>query len=442
MAILVKNADYLITMDKKRRVLRRASLYLEGHKIKEVDSKRKRADRIIDASGMIVMPGLINCHHHLFQSLFRNLPYLQNQRIDRWLAAMTVISHEITPVASYWSSLTAMAELLLSGCTTTADFFYISLENEEEVLKAIMRAAEKIGVRLHLYQEKEAMIEKYHQPKRFSMFRLGLEICTPLSKPKEDFKKMLHLARKYKVNLQIHLSESEFENNYCQKKFGKRPMAYLQSLGWKGPNVSYVHCLYLNQREFGVLSRSKTSVVHCPISNARGEKIAPITEMLERGIKVGIGVDGSAGNDSGNMLEEMRWARTLQGAREGFTYLKPSQVLEMGTVGGAKVLNRDDVGSLEEGKAADIAIFNPKNKIGHAGAVCDPVGSLIASQAIPAEYVIVNGKMVVEKGDLQTIELQEIIDRQNKIAQEIIKRAEEKTGWPLSKIQWIKAITD
>ena len=237
-----------------------------------------------------------------------------------------------------------------------------------------------------------------------------------------DFEKIAKLARRYGVNLQIHVAESEFENDYCLKKFGKRPVAFLQSIGWKGSSVSYVHCIYLNKEEIKVLAKSKSNVVHCPISNARGEGIAPITELLEKGVNIGIGVDGSASNDSSNILEEMRWARILQGARKGFTYLKPSEVLEIGTLGGAKALNRDDIGSIEEGKAADIAIFDTRRKISHAGAVCDPVGSLIASQAIPAEYVVVNGKVVVENGIIKTIDLVDVIQQQNKWAKQIIKK--------------------
>lgn len=432
-SILIRNADYLVTMNKKRQILRHASLYIEGREIKEVDSKRERAERIIDASGMIVLPGFINCHHHMFQSLFRNLPYLQNLEIDNWITSMIAISQEITPEASYWSAMTAMAELLLSGCTTNADFFYISPKNKKKVIEAIIKAAEDIGMRLHLYQENEGMVAKYQQPEKFAMLHLGLGICAPFTRPKRDFEKMARLARKYGVNLQVHVAESKFE---------KRPVFYLESLGWMGPDVSYVHCIYVDREEIKNLAQSKTNVVHCPISNARGESIAPVTEMIKEGVNIGIGVDGSAGNDSSNILEEMRWARTLQGARKGFTYLKPSEVLEMGTIGGAKVLNRDDIGSLEPGKAADVVIFETRNKISHAGAVCDPVGSLIASQAIPVEHVIVNGKTVVEGGELKTIDLQKIIDHQNRLAREIIKTAEEKTSLPLSEVQWTKAIKD
>lgn len=439
-SILIKNAEYLVTMNKKREILRNVSCLIENQQIKEIPTRKNQADKIIDASGMIVLPGFINCHHHMFQSLFRNVPYLQNQRIDRWITGMMAMGQEVTPEASYWCAMTTIAELLLSGCTTTADFFYISPENKEEILEMIIKAAEDIGMRLHLYQENEALIEKYHQSGRFSMLRIGLGICAPFTKPKRNFEKIAKLARRYGVNLQIHVAESEFEVSFCQEKFGKRPVFYLQSLGWKGPDVSYVHCIYLNKEEIKIFAQSKTNVVHCPISNARGEGIAPITEMLEQGINVGIGVDGSAGSDSSNVLEEMRWARTLQGARPGFTYLKPSEVLEMGTIGGVKVLGRNDIGSIEAGKAADIAVFDPRNKISHAGAVCDPVGSLITSQAIPAEYVIVNGKIVVEKGILKTVDLNDIVRRQNKYARETVEKAERKTGKPLSKIIWKKAI--
>ena len=457
-SILIKNADYLVTMDKKCRILRNASVYINGPEIKEVDSKRKKAEKIVDASGMIVLPGFINCHHHMFQSLFRNVPFLQNQRIDKWVAVMCAMAREMTPEASYYSALTNMVELLLSGCTTTADFFYVFPKRAKGLLRSkndgvslfeeTIRAAKDIGIRFHPFRgsmtlsqkdgalfdddvvqnidqilaHSENIIKRYHDNKKFSMLKIGLGACTPFTNTKEDLIVIGKLAKKYGADLQIHVAESEFENDYCLKKFGKRPVAFLQSIGWKGSSVSYVHCIYLNKEEIKVLAKSKSNVVHCPISNARGEGIAPITELLEKGVNIGIGVDGSAGNDSSNILEEMRWARILQGARKGFTYLKPSEVLEIGTLGGAKALNRDDIGSIEEGKAADIAIFDTRRKISHAGAVCDPVGSLIASQAIPAEYVVVNGKVVVENGIIKTIDLVDVIQQQNKWAKQIIKK--------------------
>ncbi len=465
-SLLIKNADYLITMDAKRRILRNASVYIEGPEIKELNSRKKKADKIIDASGMIVLPGFINTHHHMFQSLFRNVPYQQNQRIDKWIAAMTAMIKELTPEASYYASLINMAELLLSGCTTTSDFFYIFPKGKKEIFEATIKAAKNIGIRFHPYRgnmtlskkdgalfddsvvqslevilkHSEKVVRKFHDENKFSMIKIGLGPCTPFTNSKKDFIEIAKLARKYKVNLQTHVAESEFENGYCQENFGKRPVSYLQSIGWKGSDVSYVHCIYLNKEEVKVLSRSKTTLVHCPISNARGEAIAPITEMIKEEVSVGIGVDGSASNDSSNILEEMRWARTIQGARENFTYLKPSQVLEMGALGGAKVLNRTDLGSIEKGKAADIAIFETKDKIAHAGATCDPAGSLIASQAIPAEYVIVNGKIVVDREKLKTSDLNRIINQQNKYSRKIIKAVEKGTRIPLSKVVWEKAI--
>jgi cytosine/adenosine deaminase-related metal-dependent hydrolase len=464
--ILIKNADYVVTMNKKREILRRISVLIEGNQIVEVGTKRTKADRVINAFGMIVLPGFINCHHHMFQSLFRNVPYQQNQKIDKWIVAMCAMTREITEEASYYAAATNMIELLLSGCTTTTDFFYIFPKGRKGIFEATIKAAQDTGIRFHPYRgsmtlskkdgalfdndvvqsteeilgHSEEMIKKYHDEGKFSMIKIGLGICAPFTNTREDFVAIVKLAKKYGANLQIHVGESEFENNYCLKKFGKRPIAFLHDIDWQGSKVSYVHCLYLKKEEIKILASSATKVVHCPISNARGESIAPITEMLVEEVDVGIGVDGSAGNDSSNILEEMRWARTLQGAREGFTYLKPSEVLEIGTIGGAKVLGRQDIGRIEVGKAADVAIFKTDDQISYAGAVCDPVGSLIASQAIPAEYVIVNGKIVVEKKELKTVDLNKIIQRQNKYARKMVTLAEQKTGKPLSKIIWQKAI--
>jgi cytosine/adenosine deaminase-related metal-dependent hydrolase len=462
-SILIKNADYIVTMDSERRILRNESIYIEGNRIVEVGSREKSAERVIDAKGMIVLPGFVNTHHHMFQSLFRNVPFLQNKPIDVWIETMCEMSRELTEEAAYFSALTSMIELLLSGCTTSVDFLYI-FPKGKEIFQQTIKAARDVGIRFHpvrgnislgqskngiapddliedekeILKESKRVIKLYHDPSRFSLTRVGLGPCTLFTSEREVFEGIRDLAREENVQMHTHLSESQWEVEYCIKNFGMRPAEYMKAIQWVGNDVVFAHCIHVDEKEIKIISETKTGVSHCPISNARGSGIAPVTEMLGQKVRIGIGVDGAASNDSSNMLEEMRWARTLQGARPGFTYLKPSQVLEMGTLGGALVLNRDDIGSIEKNKAADIAVFDVKH-IGFAGAVHDPIGSLIASQAINAKYVLVDGKIIVEDGKLVTVDAEEVIQKQNELAKEIVQKAEKETGKPLSKVEWVRA---
>jgi len=442
--ILIKDAEYIITMDKKQTILRNASLFIEGSEIREIPSQHTSADTIIDAKGMIVIPGLINCHHHMFQCGLRGLPELQNQTIDRWIAIVCDYTKKINETTMYYAALANMAELLLYGCTTTTDMHYLFPKGTQGLFESSIRAAKDIGIRFHPFRgsmslskkdgqsfpddvvetseeimmRSEYMIKTYHDASRLSMLRIGLAPCTLFSSSSEDYVYAAQLAKTYDVNLQTHVSESAFEDSYAMDTYGKRPLEYLQSLGWTGAHVSFVHGVNFNDDDIQALKKSKSTLVHCPISNARkpvgSAGIAPVTEMLSKGIPVGIGVDGSAGNDSSNVLEELRWARTLQGVREKTTYLKPMPTLAIGTIEGAKTLRWDDaLGSLEEGKAADIAMFTLHNDIEHVGAN-DPITALLACQARRAETVIVNGTVVVEKSMLISFDEKYIIDQWKK----------------------------
>ena len=464
-SVLIKNADYVVTMDETRRILRNESIYIEGNRIVEVGSKEKRAEKVIDAKGLIVLPGFINAHHHMFQSLFRNIPFLQNQPIDVWIETMCEMSRELTEEATYFSSITSMIELLLSGCTTSVDFLYVFPKRNKKIFYQTVKAAMDVGIRFNpirgsvnlgkskngiipddvaedekkTLRECKRMIKLYHDPSEFSLIRVGLGPCTIFTSNKEVFEGVRDLARDENVQMHTHISESKWEVEYCKKNYGMSPVEYMKSIEWVGRDVVFVHCINVDEREIKMISETQTGVCHCPISNARGGGIAPITEMLAEKVRIGIGVDGPAGNDSSNMIEEMRWARTLQGARAGFTYLKPSQVLEMGTLGGAMILNRNDIGSIEENKAADIVMFDTRHRISFAGAIHDPVGSLIASQAIEVKYVLVDGKVVVEDGKVMTVDIEKVIQKQNELAKEIVLKAEAKTSKPLTKIEWVRA---
>ncbi len=443
-SILIKNADYIVTMDLSDRVLREASIFIEGSRIQEVDSKKTRADTIIDGRGKIVLPGFVNCHHHMFQCGLRGKPELQNQKIDKWIAIVCDYTAAMDEELMYYSSLANMAELLLYGCTTTTDMLYIFPKGKKNFFAATIRAAHDIGIRFHPYRgsmslskkdgalfpdaivqdseaialETENLIKKYHDDSDASMLRIGIAPCTIFTNTKEDFENAASLSKKYNVNLQTHLSESEFENEYSINKFKKRPYQYLSDLGWQGERVSFTHCIHVNTDEISTMSATKTNVVHCPISNARkpiGESgVAPIWEMLDAKLNVGVGVDGSAGNDSSNMLEELRWVRTIQGTRKVSTYLKPDVVFRMGTMNGAKLLDWDKIiGSIEVGKTADLGIFQ-LNSIESSGFM-DPITALISTQTRRAETVIINGRTVVDNKHLTTMSEQHIVQNIRKI---------------------------
>jgi len=431
-SILIKNADYLVSLDKAGRVLRKTSILIEGNKISQVGTKINKADKVIDASGKIVLPGFINMHHHLFQAFMRHLNGLQNQPIDKWIGKVTFLAKKMTPEAHYWAAIVNLAELILSGCTTTTDFLYVFPKQYDsgQLFEATIRATNDLGMRFHPFRgsmslskkdkalfaddvvestEKiivntEAVIKRWHQKERGGMVKVGIAPCTVFTNSSEDYEQAASLAKKYKVNLQTHLSETSYEQDYVREKFHTTPLEYLQKLGWDDSRVSWVHGIELGKEEIKLIKKHNQSVCHCPISNARsaiGQKgIAPIWEMLKLGVNIAIGTDGSAGNDSSNILEEMRWARTLQGIRPEATYLKPMDVFYMATMGGAKALRWDDMlGSIEAGKCADIVIFNLNDSISHVGA-WDKVGSLISCQAKRADTVIINGRVVVANGQL------------------------------------------
>lgn len=468
-SLLIKNADYLVTMDKDRRILRHSSLYLEGPQIMEVDSPRKKADRVIDASGMVILPGFINTHLHIPQVFHRHCPAQQNQPIEQWIKITTSINQELDEEAAYHGALICFAELMLSGTTTTLDFFYPFPKGKKRLIEATVRAAKDIGIRFTsirgsmslskkdgaLYDEdvveesgeiidkSEDFIKHYHDNTEFSMVRVGIGPCLPWASTKNDYQLAVKLARKYKkVILQTHLAESVWENDFIREKYKVSPFKLMENCGFVGPNVSFVHANIGQENDWMILAKTKTNIVICPVCNTRnaadGNGVPPVSQLLKKKINISLGCDGAASNDSQNFLEELRFFRTVTPGREGlfygdktlknqakFTYYHPLFVYERATLGGAKTLNRDDIGSLEKGKAADLAIFNLKNKLSHAG-VLNQWGSLISCQAIKPNYLVINGKVVVEQENIKSINLKEVLTKFQKIQQRIIKTTQKR----------------
>ncbi len=444
--LLLRDATLLVTMDEKRREIRGGSILIEGNRIVAVGPTSEvpqEADRVIDARGKMILPGLVNTHHHLYQTLTRCLPATQNAPLFDWLKTLYPIWANLTPERVYVSALVGLAELLLSGCTTSLDHLYIfphKVRLEDEIW-----AARELGIRFHpcrgsmslgesegglppdeVVEDEEAIladcqrvIEGYHDAEPYSMCRVVIAPCSPFSVSADLMRSSAQLARSYGVRLHTHVAETLDEEEFCLERYGCRPVQYAADLGWVGEDVSYAHGIYLNDEEIGLLAETGTGVAHCPTSNMLlGSGIAPVRKMLREGVKVGLAVDGSASNDSSHMLAEARMALLLQRVKEGPQALGAREVLEMATLGGAQLLGREDIGSLEVGKAADLMAIDV-NRLEYAGAG-DLVAAAVFCAPAKVDFSMVDGRLVVKKGRLTTMDMEPIIARHNEIAREML----------------------
>ena len=448
--LLLKHATLLITMDEKRRRIGQGGLLVRDNIIEMVGPSSElpqEADRVIDASGMVVLPGLVNTHHHLYQTLTRALPAVQDVELFDWLVALYPIWAELSAEAVYVSAQIGLAELILSGCTTTNDHLYIY--PNDVTLEAEIHAAQELGIRFHpcrgsmslgkskgglppdrvVQSEEEIMadcqrvVDTYHDPDPYSMCRIVIAPCSPFSVTEELMRQSAVWARQQGLTLHTHVAETLDEEEFCLRKVGLRPVEYMQKLGWVGEDVWYAHAIYLSEEEIDLLAETGTGVAHCPNSNMRlGSGIAPIREMLDKGVKVSLAVDGSASNDASHMLTEARIAMLLQRVQKGAGALSAQEALEMATLGGATVLGRDDIGSLSPGKAADFIAIN-LDRLEYAGAGHDPLGALLFCHPVNVDLSVINGQVVVEKGYIVGFDLERAIARQNEISQEMLKRA-------------------
>ncbi len=450
--LLVKNARLIATFDDKMSRLENADIYAEGPQIKAIGKHLEReADTVIDASGKVVIPGLINTHHHLYQTLTRCLPQVQDAKLFDWLTYLYEIWRGLTPEAVYWSALGALGELLLTGCTTTSDQLYLFPKAQPETLiDEEIRAAHDIGIRFHptrgsmslgktkgglppddvvqteetILVDSERLINKYHDPAPFAMCRIALAPCSPFSVTPELMKETAALARRRDVLLHTHLAETLDENDYCLQTVGMRPLEYMESLGWLGEDVWFAHCVHLSEDEIKLMAETKTGVAHCPTSNMRlGSGVAPIPEMISAGVPVSLAVDGSASNDTSDMLAEVRQCMLLQRVSKGVAAMSAEAALRLATRGGAAVLRRSDIGSLEVGKAADMAIFD-LNRLDYAGALHDPLAALIfCGFSHRADTVVVNGEVIVQGGKIVRVDENRIIEEMNRHAELMFKAA-------------------
>ncbi len=470
--LLVKHA-YLVTMDDHRREFADGGLFIRDGFIEQVgpsDSLPQTADEVLDLRGHILLPGLVNTHHHFYQTLTRVVPAAQDANLFNWLKTLYPIWARLTPEAIRVSTQTALTELALSGCTTASDHLYLfpnGAKLDDEIL-----AAREVGLRLHasrgsmslsekdgglppdsvvddeetILRDSQRLIETYHDPNPGSFTQIVLAPCSPFSVTGDLMRESAALAREYGVHLHTHLAETEDEEQFCLEKFGHRPVGYMEELGWVAEDVWFAHSVWVNQEEIGLYARRGAGVAHCPTSNMRlASGIAPIKEYLAAGVKVGLGVDGSASNDGSHLLAEVRQAMLLARVREGITgfsrtpapaptpgpspaggggerkggLMTAREALWLGTRGGAAVLGRSDIGSLAPGKCADFFAID-LNRLEYAGAGHDPVAAIVFDQPVRVDYTVVGGKFVVRQRRMVTVDEAALVRRHNRIAARLV----------------------
>ena len=440
--ILIRKADFVVTMDAGRRELAGADVLLRGGVVAAVGHGLACDGEVIEARGCVVTPGLVNTHHHLFQSLTRAVPGGQDALLFGWLKVLYPIWARFGPEEMFVSAQVRLAELALSGCSMSSDHLYLFPNGAR--LDDTIAAAGEVGLRFHPTRgamsigetagglppdalvEREAdivadcirVVDRFHDAAEGAMLRVGIAPCSPFTVSRDLMREAALLARDKGVMLHTHLAENDEDVAWSLAKFGCRPGQYAEDLGWTGEDVWHAHCVKLNGDEIGLFARSGTGVAHCPCSNCRlGSGIAPVRAMRDAGVKVGLGVDGSASSDAGNLAAEARQAMLLQRVARGADAMSAREALEMATLGGARVLGRGDCGSLEVGKRADLAIWDVSG-IEAAGS-WDPVALLLAGP-VRVRDLLVEGRFVVKAGQMVTIDLASVVARQNLLARRLM----------------------
>jgi cytosine/adenosine deaminase-related metal-dependent hydrolase len=445
--LLVRHARLLVTMDAQRREIADGAVFMRGPVVEAVGPTGElpaTADEVIDADDQIVIPGLVNTHHHMFQTLTRAVRPAQDVELFGWLRMLYPIWARLTPEMAFVSTQIACAELMLSGCTTSSDHLYLFPNGCR--LDDTLQAAAEIGLRFHaargamsvgesagglppdsvvegeaaILRDTQRLIETWHDPQRHAMQRIVVAPCSPFSVSRELMRDAALLAREHGVSLHTHLAENDNDIAYTREKFGCTPAEYAEALGWVGPDVWHAHCVKLDDAGIALFARTGTGVAHCPGSNMRlGSGVAPIRAMRDAGVPVAIAVDGSASNDSGHLLAEMRLGLLLQRGNFGAEAMSAREMLEIATIGGARVLGRDDIGALAPGMAADLVTL-PLDDIGLAGALHDPLAALLFCHVPRVRHVVVNGKLRVRDGQLTGVELPLLVERHNRLAAQLV----------------------
>ena len=498
--LLLRNATVVATMDDARREIADGGVFIRGHAIEAVGSTAdlpREADETIDCRGKVLLPGLVNTHHHFFQTLTRAVPAAQDAELFGWLRTLYPIWSRLTPEMLNVSAQVAMAELMLSGCTTASDHLYLFPNGGR--LDDTIEAAQALGLRFHacrgamsvgesagglppdalveredaILRDTRRVIETWHDARPLAMLRIAAAPCSPFSVSENLMRETAALAAAYRVGLHTHLAESDNDVAYSREQFGCTPAEYAERAGWTGPHVWHAHCVKLDAHGIELFARTGTGVAHCPSSNMRlASGIAPVRQMLDAGVPVGLGVDGSASNDSSHLLAEARQALLLQRVGAGPAVPEPSssmgaarpappggraprggpaaldfspsmgaarpappggraprggpaaltarEALELATRGGARVLGRDDVGRLAPGMAADVVAFD-LDDIGFAGAGHDPLAALVFCAPVRAVLSVINGRVVIRDGVLTTVEVPQLAQRQRTLARTLMR---------------------
>jgi cytosine/adenosine deaminase-related metal-dependent hydrolase len=447
--LLVRHATLLATMDDSDTRWPDGGLYIEDNVIRQVGPTGQlpqQADRIIDATERIILPGLINTHHHFYQTLTRNLPAAQDATLFNWLRTLYPIWANLTPEAIAVSTKIALAELMLSGCTTTSDHTYIWPNGAR--LDDQIQAAQEMGCRFHaargsmsvgeskgglppdsvvedeeaILRDSQRVIEQYHDAARYAMVRIVLAPCSPFSVSPELMRQSVALARSYGIHSHTHLAETRDETTYCLATFGRTPVELAEDLGWVGQDVWHAHMVHPSEPEIMLLGATKTGVAHCPTSNMRlASGIAPLGKLRHVGVRVGLGVDGSASNDGSHLLVEARQSLLLQRVQGDPAALTAHEALWLATRGGAAVLGRDDIGYLAPGMAADFIGYRLDTLSLAGGAVHDPLAALIFCQPSTVDFSVINGRLQVWDGTLVSAELPPLIERHNTLARALAR---------------------
>jgi 8-oxoguanine deaminase len=456
--LLIKHA-YIVTMDDHQREIPDGGLFVRDGFIEQVGPTSElpnEADEVLNLDGHVLLPGLVNTHHHFYQTLTRVIPPAQDANLFNWLTTLYPIWARLRPDDIFISTQTALTELALSGCTTASDHLYLFPNGSK--LDDEIAAAREVGVRLqasrgsmslgqsqgglppdsvvdseeHILKDSQRLIETYHDPKPGAMTQIVLAPCSPFSVTSELMRESAKLARQYGVHLHTHLAETEDEEQFCLQRFGHRPVGYMQEVDWVGEDVWFAHAVWVNDEEIGVFARHNCGVAHCPTSNMRlASGIAPIKKYRTAGVNVGLGVDGSASNDGSHLLAEARQAMLLARVKEGITGFSLSndpnrvlmtarEALYLGTRGGAAVLGRNDIGSLEAGKCADFFSVN-LNRIEYAGgAVHDPVSAIVFCQPVRVDFTVVAGRFVIREGSVVTLDEGRLVEKHNQAAKRLL----------------------
>ncbi len=461
--LLIEQAEVLVTMNAERDEIAQGSMLVKDNEIIHIDDhsamqaylqqQQITADEVINAAGCVVMPGLVNCHHHLYQTLTRTLGTAAGLSLFDWLKTLYPIWGQMDAESVYVSAKLGLVELILSGATTVADHLYL-FPNGSRLDDEIAAAAE-LGVRFHptrgsmslgeskgglppdsvcdseeyILKDSQRVIEAFHDTEKFSMCRVGLAPCSPFSVTADLMRQSAEMARSYqKVNLHTHLAETIDENRFCLDMFGMRPLEYMDSLGWLGDDVWFAHMVHPDDDEIDTLAHSCTGVCHCPSSNMiLASGIAPIRQMVDKKVRVGLGVDGSASNDGNHLLGEARQAMLLQrvgwpGFESNAARFSAREALELATLGGARVLQRDDIGSLEPGKAADFVAFR-MDDLYHAGGQSDLVASLLTCAPASVWLSVINGKIIVRDHELLGVDIEGLVIKHNQLAHRLLQKA-------------------